>query len=174
MAGTGPAMTKSGFVRRRAGARSMPAMALFHRRELLRTGLALKARLPGLVGHAVDGLAALVLAHRCALGVGFLFQPVRQAVAAEARQIHQIDVLDVVAGAQMLDEAPEHRGLEFRSGFVVNRHGRTLVVSRKDTGIRWALSQILPYRGANRVSGMEFGRPLGLKTLPPRLTAPAA
>src|ERR1700716_3475275 len=131
----------------------MSAMALFHRRELLRTGLALEARLPGLVGHAVDGLAALVLAHGGALGVGFLFQPVRQAVAAEARQIHQIDVLDVVAGAQMLDEAPEHRGLEFRSGFVVNRHGRTLVVSGKDTGIRWALSQILPYRVAKRAKG---------------------
>src|SRR5882757_4242315 len=168
MAGTGPAMTKSGFVRRRAGARSMPAMALFHRRELLRTGLALKARLPGLVGHAVDGLAALVLAHRCALGVGFLFQPVRQAVAAEARQIHQIDVLDVVAGAQMLDEAPEHSSLEFRLGLVVDRHGRTLVVSGKDTGIRWELSQILPYRGAKRAKGMEFLPSRALKTpLPP-------
>ena len=29
-----------------------------------------------------------------------------------------------VRDAQMLDQAPEHCGFEFRSGFVVNRHGR--------------------------------------------------
>jgi hypothetical protein len=34
------------------------------------------------------------------------------------------------------------------------------VVSPEDTGIRWALSQILPYRGANKsIRGRNFGRP---------------
>jgi hypothetical protein len=74
----------------------------------------------------------------------------------------------------VLDEAPEHRRLEFRPGFVVNRHGRTLVVSRKDTGIRWALSQNLPYRGANRAPGAGFRPFPGLEMPLPPLTAPAA
>src|SRR3984893_15152810 len=100
----------------------MPARGLLHRRELLGAGRALMGRLPGLVGHAVDGLAALVLAHVSALGVGFLLEPVGEAVAAEAREIHQVVVLDVVAGAQMLDKAPEDGGFKFRSGFVINRH----------------------------------------------------
>src|SRR5258708_6529308 len=103
---------------------SMPAMGFLHRRELLGTGRALIGRLPGLVGHAVDGLAAFVLAHVSTLGVGFLLEPVGQAVAAESREIHQIDVLDIGAGAQMLDKAPEDGGFKFRSGFFINRHGR--------------------------------------------------
>jgi hypothetical protein len=74
----------------------------------------------------------------------------------------------------MLDEAPEHSSLEFGLGLVVDRHGRTLVVSGKDTGIRWALSQILPYRGAKRAKGMEFLPSRALKTPLPPLTAPAA
>src|ERR1700754_64732 len=86
---------------------SMTAWGLLHRRELLGAGGALKFRRPGLVRHAIDRLAALVPAERHALGVGFLFHPVRQAVAAEARQIHQVDVLDVGARTQMFDQAPE-------------------------------------------------------------------
>ena len=132
----------------------MPALTFFHRRELFGTGGALMRRLPGLVGHAVDGLAALVLAHRGARGVGFVLEPIGQAVAAEAREIHQIDVLDIAAGAQMFDQAPEYRGFKFCSGFVVHRHdrylARYLAVSRQDIDIKWELSQILPYRRAKR------------------------
>src|SRR5262249_23409812 len=49
--------------------------------------------------------------------------PVRQAIAAEAGKIHQVDVLHVGALAQMLDEAPERGGLELGAGLVVKRHG---------------------------------------------------
>src|SRR5664279_396259 len=63
---------------------SVPAMGLFHRRELLGTGGTLMGLFPRLVGHAVDGLAALVLGHRRSLGVGRLLEPVGQAVAAKA------------------------------------------------------------------------------------------
>jgi len=56
------------------------------------------------VGHAVDGLAALVLGHRSAFGVRLVLEPVRQAIAAEAREVHQVDVLDIGAAAQMFDE----------------------------------------------------------------------
>src|ERR1700724_3074503 len=48
---------------------SVAAMGLFHRSQLLGAGRALMGRLPGLVGHSIDGLAALVLAHRDALGI---------------------------------------------------------------------------------------------------------
>src|ERR1700690_3523199 len=102
---------------------SVPRMDLFHRRELLGAGGSLVGRLPGLVGHAIDRLPALVLAHGRALGFGFLLEPVGQAVAAEAREIHQIDILNVGTRAQMLDKAPKDGGFKFRSGFVVNRHG---------------------------------------------------
>jgi hypothetical protein len=94
-------------------------MGFLHRGKLLGTGAALKGRLPGLVGHAIDSLAAFVLAQGRTLGVGFFLEPVGQAIAAEARQIHQIDVLNVRAGAQMRDEAPKNRSFQFRSGIVM-------------------------------------------------------
>src|SRR5882762_2302633 len=115
----------------RSNRTSMPALAFLHRRELLGTGRPLICRLPGLVGHAVDGLAALVLGHRSAFGVRLVLEPVRQAIAAEAREVHQVDVLDIGAAAQMFDEAPEHRGFKFRSGFVVDCHDCYLAAVRR-------------------------------------------
>src|SRR3546814_15388552 len=50
-------------------------------------------RFPLAVRHAVNVFARLVLAHRRALGIGGFTQPVGQAVAANAGQIPQIDVL---------------------------------------------------------------------------------
>src|SRR3954466_936423 len=100
------------------GMQSMPAMGLLHCLQLFGTGGALEFRLPGLIGHAVDRLAALVLADPDALGVGLFLHPVRQAVAAEAGQVHQVDVLDVGAPAQVLDQAPENGGFEFGFGLV--------------------------------------------------------
>src|SRR5258708_35627663 len=133
-------------------------MTFLHRRELFGAGFTLMGRLPGLIGHAVDGLAAFVLAHVSALGVGLLLEPVGQAVAAEAREIHQIDVLDIGTGAQMFDQAPEDGGFKFRSGFVVNGHDRDLAVLRNLIDIRWELSQILPYRSAKQSNnGRDFG-----------------
>ena len=38
--------------------------------------------------------------------------PVRQAVAAEAGEVHQVDVLDVAAFAQVLDQPAEGGGFE--------------------------------------------------------------
>src|SRR5712671_8053190 len=115
----------------RSNRASMPAMAFLHRRELIGTGRPLICRLPGLVRHAVDGLAALVLGHRSAFGVRLVLEPVRQAIAAEAREVHQVDVLDIGAAAQMFDEAPEHRGFKFRSGFVVDCHDCYLAAVRR-------------------------------------------
>src|ERR1019366_6316302 len=150
----------------------MPAMALFHRRELLGTGLALISRLPGLVGHAVDGLAALVLADVSALGVGLLLEPIGQAVAAEAREIHQIDVLDIAAGPQMFDEAPKNRSFKFRSGFVVNRHGRSLAVCRGISTLSGCCHRFCHIAAQTALTGGISAAPCLKKSLQP-LTAAA-
>src|ERR1700761_6036564 len=84
-----------------ASSASMSGMGLLHRGHLLGTCDVLMFRLPGLIGHAVDGLATLVPGQRNALLIGGILQPVRQAVAAEACQVHQVDVLDVSALAQV-------------------------------------------------------------------------
>src|SRR5580700_502279 len=85
---------------------------------------------PFVVGHAVDDLAAFVLGHRQAFGVGRVLHPVGQAVAAEAGQIHQVDVLHVGAGAQVLDQPAVDGG--FKLGLVVGSHGllRVLVMTK--------------------------------------------
>src|SRR6476661_7165080 len=57
---------------------------LLEGRLLLGRGLFLVLLAPFVVGHAVDDLAAFVLAHGDALFVGGVLHPVRQAVAAEA------------------------------------------------------------------------------------------
>jgi hypothetical protein len=68
--------------------------------------------LPLGIGHAVDDLARLVLVERDARLVGRVAIPVGQAVAAEAGEVHQVDVLHVGALAQMLDERAEGGRLE--------------------------------------------------------------
>ena len=52
------------------------------------------------------------------LGSGSI--PFRQAIAAEAGQIHQVDVLHVGTLAQVLHEPPEGSGLEFGTGLLVH------------------------------------------------------
>ena len=46
--------------------------------------------------------------------------PVRQAIAAEAGQVHQVDVLDIRAMAQMRDEPAEGSRLELGPGLVID------------------------------------------------------
>src|ERR1043165_3907101 len=70
---------------------------LLERRFLRRRSLLLVLRLPLVIGHAVHGLAALVLGERDAFRVGGFLHPVAETVAAEACEIHQVDVLHVGA-----------------------------------------------------------------------------
>src|SRR6266404_6995368 len=77
---------------------------------------------PFVVGHAVDDLACLGITECDALLLGGGAVPFRQAIAAEAGEIHQIDVLHVGALAQMRDQRAEGRGLEFGAGLVVHLH----------------------------------------------------
>src|SRR5690606_41968761 len=80
----------------------VPYTTLF--RSLLGRRLGLVARFPLALWHAVDDRARLLLAHR-AVRFG---DPVGEAVAAEAGQTHQIDVLRVGAVLQMPDRSEEH------------------------------------------------------------------
>src|SRR6202521_1634831 len=64
---------------------------------LLGARVTLVALAPFVVGHAVDCFATLVLGHGQPFGIGRVLHPVRQAVAAEAGKIHQVEVLHVRA-----------------------------------------------------------------------------
>src|SRR6266852_8783255 len=77
---------------------------------------------PLVIGHAVDDLARLGVAERNALLLGRGAVPFRQAVAAEAGEVHQIDVLHVGALAQMRDQRAERRGLKLGAGLVIHLH----------------------------------------------------
>jgi hypothetical protein len=58
----------------------------------------------------------------------------------------------------MAHQAPENGGFQFRSGFVVDRHGRGSRWFTNHMGIRWELSQILPYLRAK--GGIPGGIPV--------------
>src|SRR5579864_1597450 len=89
---------------------------------LLGRRLLLVLRAPFVVGHAIDDLARLRVGQRDALLLGRLAVPTRKAVAAEAGEVHQVDVLHIGALAQMCDERAERRGFEFGAGLVVHAH----------------------------------------------------
>src|SRR5215470_8565794 len=112
-----------GHPRSTQGEKLMLVAGLLERGLLVLGSFFLIFRLPFRERHAVDPLAALVLGHRHPACIGGILHPVRQAVAAEPGKVHQIDILDVRARTQMLEQAPERGGLEFGSGLVVERHG---------------------------------------------------
>ena len=132
---------------------SMSGIDFVHCSQLLGRCGSLKFFLPGLIRHAVDSLAALILAHRDALGVSFFLEPVGQAVATEARQVHQVDVLNVGTTAQMLYKPPKRSGFKFCSGFVVDRHTNSALPCMTQKGhaptVGRKLSHIFPHRDAN-------------------------
>src|ERR1700730_14091081 len=78
-------------------------------------------RLPFVVGHAIDDLARLGIGQREAALLGRLAIPPRQAIAAEAGEAHQIEVLHIGALAQMLHQAAKRRRFELGRGLVVHR-----------------------------------------------------
>src|SRR4051812_20695813 len=83
--------------------------ARFHPGDLLprRLGLAL---LPLGIVHAVDRPARLVAAERLPRFRGGLCEPVGEAVAAEAGHAHQVDILRILAMAEVRDQPAERRG----------------------------------------------------------------
>src|SRR5262249_46598490 len=80
--------------------------------------------------------------------------PPAQAVAAEAREDHELDVLHVLALVEMLQQAAQHRGLELDLG-ARGPGGSPL------RGPRW--SALLARPRARRLAAPRgFGRALGL------------
>ena len=77
---------------------------------------------PFVIGHAVDDLARLGIAERDTLLLGGGAVPFRQAIAAEAGEVHQVDVLHIGALAQMRQQRAERRGFELGAGLVVHLH----------------------------------------------------
>ncbi len=86
--------------------------------------LRLVAALPRLERHAVDVLPGRGLVEGEALRPGGVLQPGRQAVAAEARKRHEVDVLHIGPLAQMRRQPPEGGSLEPHEGVVVQCHDR--------------------------------------------------
>src|ERR1700722_12541034 len=91
---------------------SMPGIDFVHCSQLLGRCSSLKFFFPGLKGHAVDNLAALVPAHRNALGVGFFLEPVGQGVAPQTSPILQIYVFCTWVPAQMLHKPAKGSGFK--------------------------------------------------------------
>ena len=69
-----------------------------------------------------DDFAGGILFHCDAFFGGGFPIPIAQAIAAEAREIHKIDVLHIRPVAQMLREAPEGGGFEFSLCLLVHAH----------------------------------------------------
>src|SRR5713226_8334257 len=80
--------------------------------------------LPLLVRHAVDDFAGLGVGDLDAARAGFFAVPARQAIAAEAGEVHQVEVLHIRAFLQMRDQPAKGGGFEFGAGLVV--HGGLL------------------------------------------------
>src|ERR1700761_3310304 len=87
---------------------------------LVARGLFLVLGLPLVVGHAVDDLARCGIGDLDALLARLLAIPAREAIATEASQVHQVDVLHVGALLQVRDQAAESGGFEFGLGLVVH------------------------------------------------------
>src|SRR5580704_12245968 len=73
-------------------------------------GFRLVLGLPLIVGHTVDDLARGRVRDRHAALFRGLPVPAREAVAAEAREIHEVEVLHICALAQMLHQLAEGGG----------------------------------------------------------------
>src|SRR5262245_36007154 len=65
--------------------------------------------LPLLIGHAVNHLAGAILAELKPLFARRLLVPIGEAVAAKPGHVHEVDVLHLMALAQVSDQAAERR-----------------------------------------------------------------
>ena len=83
------------------------------RRELFGRRFRLMLRFPLRERFAVDALARGVLVDCYATLGGGLSIPVGEAVATEASADHQVDVLHVASGAQVVEQMPECCGFQF-------------------------------------------------------------
>ncbi len=93
-----------------------------HLGELLGRRVFLELLFPVGIRHAVDRFARGVVGDLAdALLVGGGLVPFLQAVAAEARQVHQVDVLHIGALFEMRDQFAKGGGFELGAGAIVHR-----------------------------------------------------
>jgi len=109
-----------------------------HESQLLRRRRRLIQGLPIGLRHSIDRLARLIAIHRSVRGFA---DSVGQAVAAEAGQPHQVDVLDIGARPQMFDETTKGGGGEtvvqgWHGDWLSKRDGRTRLQPRRAAGNR--------------------------------------
>src|SRR4051794_33355758 len=104
------------------GTRSMLRLRRGEGGLLIRRRFLLVLLAPFVIGHAVDDLARLGIAERDTLLLGGGAVPFRQAIAAEAGEVHQVDVLHIGALTQMREQGAECRGFELGAGLVVHLH----------------------------------------------------
>src|SRR5579875_3827333 len=130
--------------------------------RLRRLGLILL--LPFVVRHAIDGLARFGIGQLDAALLGALAIPARQAIAAEAGEVHQIEILHVRALAQMRDQLAEGAGFELGAGLGVDIHDSLLRSSKYGVA-----AERLPHRG-RASQGSASGRAPEARPLawPPR------
>jgi len=79
------------------------------------------------VGHAVHPLPRLLVVQCLAARLGLGAIPLREAVAAEAGQVHQVDVLDLGMFTQEVAQLAEGRGFHFELQAVVVHGGRLAI-----------------------------------------------
>ncbi len=80
--------------------------------QLGRARLALVALFPLAIGHAIHPFPGGVIIHRQPLFLGRGQVPLGQAIAAETREIHQVDILYIAATVQVFQQASEDGRLD--------------------------------------------------------------
>ncbi len=85
---------------------------------------------PFIHGHAVNRLSGLVVVHIQSSVSGCSQVPFGQAVAAETGQVHQVNILNIAASLQVLEESAKRGRFDFFFRGFVN------FLSRQ--GSRWA------------------------------------
>src|SRR5262245_10265384 len=116
--------------------------------------LGLIPRLPLLVGHALDRLPRFVLAQGKAYRRIRLLIPMGEAVPAEPRELHEVDILHVGPLAKMPDEPPEGLRLDLDPRLLI--HDRLLLIvgraARALRSVGWCKSHAARLRATRRTS----------------------
>lgn len=85
------------------------------RRLLVGAGFLLVLGFPLGVRHAVNHFAGVIEADLDLAFVGGGLVPLGQAVAAETRKVHQVDVLHILATVQVRDQSAEGSSFKFQA-----------------------------------------------------------
>lgn len=103
--------------------------------DFIGIGGGLVAFFPDFEGHAVDDFTTFGISDGMALAFGGLAIPPREAIAAKSGLAHEVDILDIMAIAEMIDETAIDGGLEgfalmIRRGGGCSGHGGGVFIQR--------------------------------------------